>query len=134
MENKKGSGIFLGVVSVATLVVAIIGATFAYFSASVSSNEGAIGATAYEFDVKVTNIKMIQPERSQHERIASIQQPRLRRSQNHGRERRGAVLRKRCGKGTWLQPSQRRNRSALQGYGETQYPHQRENSGHQFYP
>ena len=62
MENKKGSGIFLGVVSVATLVVAIIGATFAYFSASVSSNEEAIGATAYEFDVKVTNIKMIQPE------------------------------------------------------------------------
>ena len=62
MENKKGSGIFLGVVSVATLVVAIIGATFAYFSASVSSNEGTIGATAYEFDVKVTNIKMIQPE------------------------------------------------------------------------
>ena len=61
MENKKGSGIFLGVVSVATLVVAIIGATFAYFSASVSSNEGAIGATAYEFDVKVTEIKMIQP-------------------------------------------------------------------------
>ena len=62
MENRKGSGIFLGVVSVATLVVAIIGATFAYFSASVSSNEGTIGATAYEFDVKVTNIKMIQPE------------------------------------------------------------------------
>lgn len=61
MENRKGSGIFLGVVSVATLVVAIIGATFAYFSASVSSNEGAIGATAYEFDVKVTEIKMIQP-------------------------------------------------------------------------
>ena len=61
MENRKGSGIFLGVVSVATLVVAIIGATFAYFSASVSSNEGTIGATAYEFDVKVTNIKMIQP-------------------------------------------------------------------------
>ena len=62
MENRKGSGIFLGVVSVATLVVAIIGATFAYFSASASSNEGAIGATAYEFNVKVTNIKMIQPE------------------------------------------------------------------------
>ena len=61
MENRKGSGIFLGVVSVATLVVAIIGATFAYFSASVSSNERAIGATAYEFDVKVTEIKMIQP-------------------------------------------------------------------------
>ena len=61
MENRKGSGIFLGVVSVATLVVAIIGATFAYFSASVSSEEGAIDATAYEFAVKVTEIKMIQP-------------------------------------------------------------------------
>lgn len=61
MENRKGSGIFLGVVSVATLVVAIIGATFAYFSASASSEEGAIGATAYEFNVKVTEIKMIQP-------------------------------------------------------------------------
>ena len=29
MENKNGRGIFLGVVSVATLIVAIIGATFA---------------------------------------------------------------------------------------------------------
>lgn len=49
MENKKGSGIFLGVVSVATLIVAIIGATFAFFSASMSSEENAIDVTAYEF-------------------------------------------------------------------------------------
>lgn len=35
MENRRGNEIFLGVVGVATLVVAIIGATFAYFSASV---------------------------------------------------------------------------------------------------
>ena len=34
MENKNGQGIFYGVIGVATLVVAIIGATFAYFSAS----------------------------------------------------------------------------------------------------
>lgn len=40
MENKNGSGIFLGVVGVATLVVAIIGATFAYFSAAVTPAEG----------------------------------------------------------------------------------------------
>jgi len=33
-NNRRGSGIFLGVIGVATLVVAIIGATFAYFSAS----------------------------------------------------------------------------------------------------
>ena len=42
MENKNGRGIFLGVVSVATLIVAIIGATFAYFSASITSNEGEV--------------------------------------------------------------------------------------------
>ena len=42
MENKNGKGIFLGVVSVATLVVAIIGATFAFFSAQTSGNNGSI--------------------------------------------------------------------------------------------
>ena len=45
MENKKGSGIFLGVVGVATLVVAIIGATFAFFSAQANSAEQAVTAT-----------------------------------------------------------------------------------------
>lgn len=53
MENKRGSGIFLGVVSVATLVVAIIGATFAFFSASVSS-EDRVTAQAYEFNASMT--------------------------------------------------------------------------------
>lgn len=33
-NNRKGTGVFYAVVGVATLVVAIIGATFAYFSAS----------------------------------------------------------------------------------------------------
>ena len=42
MENKNGQGIFLGVVGVATLVVAIIGATFAFFSAQAQSGEGDI--------------------------------------------------------------------------------------------
>lgn len=59
MENKKGSGIFLGVVSVATLIVAIIGATFAYFSANASS-ENAINLSAYEFDMDI-DIQMISP-------------------------------------------------------------------------
>lgn len=43
MENKNGQGIFYGVIGVATLVVAIIGATFAYFSASVSAGNGENG-------------------------------------------------------------------------------------------
>ena len=47
MENKKGSGIFLSVIGVATLIVAIIGATFAYFSATASSyNDVNIASTS----------------------------------------------------------------------------------------
>ena len=52
MENSKGRGIFLGVV--ATLIVAIIGATFAWFSASVGSGENDVNLTAYQFDAKLT--------------------------------------------------------------------------------
>lgn len=46
-ENRKGPSIFYAVVGVATLVVAIIGATFAYFSASaqVTGNENITGQT-----------------------------------------------------------------------------------------
>ena len=54
MENSKGRGIFLGVVSVATLIVAIIGATFAWFSASVGSGENDVNLTAYQFDANLT--------------------------------------------------------------------------------
>ena len=61
MENKKGNGIFLGIVSVATLIVAIIGATFAYFSASTISNNGAISATAYEYNLTLS-VSPIYPE------------------------------------------------------------------------
>jgi hypothetical protein len=44
MENN-GKGIFYGVIGVATLIVAIIGATFAYFTAS-ASNDNTITGTA----------------------------------------------------------------------------------------
>lgn len=40
-ENNKGQTIFLSVVGIATLLVAIIGATFAWFSATVSGNNTA---------------------------------------------------------------------------------------------
>ena len=45
-NNRKGPGIFYAVVGVATLVVAIIGATFAYFSASATNNTDMTGTTA----------------------------------------------------------------------------------------
>ena len=48
MNNKenKGKEVFFGVVALATLIVAIIGATLAYFSITASSNEGAVNATS----------------------------------------------------------------------------------------
>ena len=45
MENN-GKGIFYGVIGVATLIVAIIGATFAYFTASATNNETIQGNAA----------------------------------------------------------------------------------------
>lgn len=53
-NNRKGNGIFLGIVSVATLVVAIIGATFAYFSATTESNTDAVNLAAYEFNLAMS--------------------------------------------------------------------------------
>lgn len=60
-ENRKGPGVFYAVVGVATLVVAIIGATFAYFSASASATGSEIkGGTndelASALSVKVTRV------------------------------------------------------------------------------
>lgn len=61
MENRKGSGIFLGIVSVATLIVAIIGATFAYFSAQTESNQDAVNLTAYEYKLSLS-VSPVYPE------------------------------------------------------------------------
>jgi len=44
MENNNGRGVFYGVIGVATLIVAIIGATFAYFSAQTNTDTNAIRA------------------------------------------------------------------------------------------
>lgn len=62
MENNKGKGIFYGVIGVATLVVAIIGATFAFFAASSSGTADAIktGSSevkAFTLTEKVDGIK-----------------------------------------------------------------------------
>lgn len=64
MDNRRGSGIFFGIVSIATLIVAIIGATFAYFSASISSEENAVGAGAYEFVNASMVIEQVYPSLS----------------------------------------------------------------------
>ena len=48
-ENRKAKGIFYATISIVTLVVAIIGASFSYFIASTSSVDGAIdtGSTSF---------------------------------------------------------------------------------------
>ena len=62
MENeRKGNGIFLGVVGVATLIVAIIGASFAYFSIQAGSEEGAVNLTAYEFSASLSMSQVYGP-------------------------------------------------------------------------
>ena len=56
MENN-GKGIFYGVIGVATLIVAIIGATFAYFTATASNNTvtGKAAQAGLELEVKQTS-------------------------------------------------------------------------------
>ncbi len=49
MDETKGRDIFLGVIGVLTLVVAIVGATFAYFSTQVNSAEDAVNLNSYQF-------------------------------------------------------------------------------------
>jgi len=51
MENNNGRGIFYGVIGVATLVVAIIGATFAYFSASVTQQNAITNVASTTVDL-----------------------------------------------------------------------------------
>ena len=57
MEKNNRNGILLGVVAVATLVVTIIGATFAYFTASVSGN-APVNASSYKFAMSLTVSKI----------------------------------------------------------------------------
>lgn len=53
MKKLNGKEIFLGMIGILTLVVLIIGATFAYFSASVTSDKDITGQS-YEFDMSLT--------------------------------------------------------------------------------
>lgn len=46
MSDNKSRDIFYGVVAIATLIVALVGATLAYFSISANSNPGAVNAKA----------------------------------------------------------------------------------------
>lgn len=51
MDKKKKKQLFSLIVGIATVILIAVGSTFAYFSATVGSNEGAVVATAAEFKV-----------------------------------------------------------------------------------
>lgn len=53
MEKKNKKQLFILIVYVSTIIVTIIGATFAYFSASVASNENAVSMTAAEYKIEL---------------------------------------------------------------------------------
>ena len=56
-NHNNGRGVFYGVIGVATLVVAIIGATFAYFTATQSNNTSISGnAASVSFGLQVERI------------------------------------------------------------------------------
>ena len=56
-QKNNGRGIFYGVIGVATLVVAIIGATFAYFTATASNNNVITGNMAtIQFGLSVAKV------------------------------------------------------------------------------
>ena len=56
-KNNNGRGIFYGVIGVATLVVAIIGATFAYFTATATNNNTITGnAATISFTLNVKKV------------------------------------------------------------------------------
>lgn len=57
MENNNGRGIFYGVIGVATLIVAIIGATFAYFTATANSAEDAVTVSGGNVSLSYTEVK-----------------------------------------------------------------------------
>ena len=59
-RNNNGRGIFYGVIGVATLVVAIIGATFAYFTAS-ASNENKITGNMATINMGIEVKKAVDP-------------------------------------------------------------------------
>lgn len=72
MDNNKGQTIFLSVIGIATLLVAIIGATFAWFSVNVTGNDQAssiivttatLGSIVFA-DGDTINLSNIRPEYS----------------------------------------------------------------------
>lgn len=51
MGERKKKLILLSLITFSIIILAVVGSTFAYFTATISSNEGAVGSTAAEFSI-----------------------------------------------------------------------------------
>lgn len=81
-NKKRNSELFLGIVGVATLIVAIIGASFSYFVASAGSGDAAIDLTAYQFNASlglvplfITDAEMIPIDADAEVGVANAEAP-----------------------------------------------------------
>ena len=61
-NNNKGRGVFYGVIGVATLVVAIIGATFAYFTAAATNGANVITGNMENIGFNLAVEKVVDPK------------------------------------------------------------------------
>ena len=59
MGENKGQTIFLSVIGIATLLVAIIGATFAYFTTSMGGTQGNVNATTAKIGSSTFNAESV---------------------------------------------------------------------------
>lgn len=58
-RRENGQGIFFGVIGVATLIIAMIGATLAYFTATAKSEEGAVSAKAANVSIIYSDSQIV---------------------------------------------------------------------------
>ena len=61
-RRENGQGIFFGVIGVATLIIAMIGATLAYFTATAKSEEGAVSAKAAAVAIKYSDSQVVKAD------------------------------------------------------------------------
>lgn len=53
MGDRKKKLILLSLITFSIIILAVVGSTFAYFTATISSEEGAVGSTAAEFSINL---------------------------------------------------------------------------------
>lgn len=77
MNDNRGQTIFLSVIGIATLLVAIIGATFAYFTTTINNDKADVQATtgtlgSVNFTAEAINLEKILPGKSSEDKNLTV--------------------------------------------------------------